>query len=776
MRRLIVLALLAVASSAHSQNAPFVPVAVWYGGGKARAPMLEGDPASHRQAWRADLHQIKATGFNTVRCWIDWASAEPREREYHFEALDLIAELAQEEGLRVVVQVYVDSAPDWVGRKYADSHFVSIGGEVMPSNAAPGFCFDHPGVREAVLRLFTTLAGHLKTRPAFLGWDLWSEPHVINWAEATYMRSPEFCFCPYSVARFRGWLQKKYGSLDALNRAWYRRFESWDEVEPNRLSTILSYTDFIDWREFITQKLTEDLHMRFEAVKRGAPDRVATSHAAAPSLFTSPLSGDGSPDDWQMAGAVDFWGTSFYPKHSFPVGRDAAWRAALLDFTRSSTGDKGFWVGELQGGFGTVALRVSSTVTPSDLRMWMWSALARGAKGVNVYAWYPMSSGYESGGFGLINLDGTVTERARAAGAVARAVSANHALFAAAKPVPAEVAIVYNPLSYMVGGRRPLVAVGAQGEVANIERNSMLGTYRALFPTNVPVDFVHIDQIARGLLLNRKGDESEKRVTPLPAGEGGARCSRAPGEGRATSANLRYKVVFLPYPLMLSSGAAGALREFVAAGGTLVTEARAAWNDERGRAKEIIPGYGLHEVCGCRETAVQSTPSGKTEIVMSADFAGLKAGDRLRGSVFEETLDSIASNGRVIGRFGNGSPALVASDFGKGKMLAIGTFIGAPYENDRDENAARLLRGVLDWSGVHPRITAGASLEVRMLQSGVSTIVFAFNHATESVDATIAIDGIRGSARDVESGAAIELPLRHRFAANDAWVVEVVGR
>ncbi len=761
MRRMMVLILLAIAASLHAQNAPFVPVAVWYGGGKARAPMLEPDPASRKELWRADLKKIKAAGFNTVRCWIDWASAEPKEGQYHFETLDVLSDLAAEEGLRLVVQVYMDSAPDWLGRKFPDSHFISISGEAMPSNAAPGFCFDHPGVHEATLRFFTTLAAHMKTRPAFLGWDLWSEPHVINWAEATYMRSPEFCFCPYSVARFRTWLQKKYGTLDALNAAWYRRFESWNEVEPNRLGTILSYTDFIDWREFIVDKLTEDLRARFDAVKAGAPDRVATSHAAAPSLFTTPLAGEGDPDDWQMSSAADYWGTSFYPKHSFPVGRDAAWRAALLDFTRSSTGDKGFWVGELQGGFGTVALRISSTVTPSDLRMWMWSTLARGAKAVNVYAWYPMSSGYESGGFGLINLDGTVTERARVAGGVAKAVDANQALFANAKPVHSEVAIVYNPLSYMVGGRRPLSASGPQGEVGAVERNSMLGMYRALFPTNVPVDFVHIDQIAGKLPW-----QPDLGTTTPGAVRAG---TPTPGEALAS----RYKVVYLPYPLMISADASAALREFVRAGGTLVTEARPAWNDEHGRAKDIIPGYGLHEVCGCRETAVQSTPSGKTEVVMSTDFAGLKSGEKFGGSLFEETLEPMAANGHIVARFADGSPAVIASEFGKGKMLTIGTFVGMTYESGRDEGIARLLRGVLGWAGVKNPVTTTAPLEVRMLRSGGRTILFAFNHGNEAADASIVVDGLRGTARNVESGAAVSFPLQHKFVPHDVWVVEV---
>ena len=56
----------------------FYPVAVWYGGGKARAPMLERVNAASPERWGKDLDQIKAVGFNTVKCWVDWATAEPK--------------------------------------------------------------------------------------------------------------------------------------------------------------------------------------------------------------------------------------------------------------------------------------------------------------------------------------------------------------------------------------------------------------------------------------------------------------------------------------------------------------------------------------------------------------------------------------------------------------------------------------------------------------------------------------------------------------------------
>ena len=70
------------------------------------------------------------------------------------------------------------------------------------------------------------------------------------------------------------------------------------------------------------------------------------------------------------------------------------------------------------------------------------------------------------------------------------------------------------------------------------------------------------------------------------------------------------KLVYFPYPLMLPERAAGALADYVAAGGALVAEARLGWNNERGNAAERIPGLGMSEVMGARETAVETAPSG----------------------------------------------------------------------------------------------------------------------------------------------------------------------
>src|SRR5947209_18544180 len=93
----------------------FYPLAVWYGGGKVRAPMLERIDATSANRWGRDLDQISSLGFTTVKTWVDWATAEPARGQFAFANLDLLLQLAQARRMRVIIQIYLDSAPDWVG-------------------------------------------------------------------------------------------------------------------------------------------------------------------------------------------------------------------------------------------------------------------------------------------------------------------------------------------------------------------------------------------------------------------------------------------------------------------------------------------------------------------------------------------------------------------------------------------------------------------------------------------------------------------------------------
>ncbi len=677
----------------------FFPVAVWYGGGKARAPMLERLDSTSAERWGRDLDQIKAAGFNTVKCWVDWATAEPRPGEFHFENLDLLLHLAEARGLRVIIQVYLDSAPDWVGERYPDGRFVDRSGAVIRSQSAPGFCIDHAGVRGEIVKFLAALSQDANRSPALYGWDAWSEPHVINWADFPYLPQAEFCFCPHTQARFRQWLKAKYKTLPALNAAWYRRFETWDQVEPPRFSTILSYTDYLDWRAFIDDKLAGDLETRVEAIRSADHTHAITSHAASPALFTSPVDGYGEPDDWKMSRAADFFGTSLYPKHSESLHPWSYQQlAAALDFTRSAgrSDGKGFWIGELQAGQGVTGMRIAEPVTAQDVTFWMWKVVANGAREIAVYAWYPMSSGFESNGYGLVNLDGTLTDRARAAGQVARIIGRHAADLLTAQPAPAQVAILYNRLSYMVGGEQASLS-----RLGNAERDSLLGLHQAFLEEQIPVDFVHPDDVMQG------------RLSP-------------------------YKIVFVPYPVMLSQNVAEGLKRYIQAGGTVVAEARLAWNDERGFASDVIPGFGLAPVFGAREKVIR--PVEQAKMLLSSALGDMKVGQAVTGEAFQEELDPLAG-ADVLARFADGVPAIVQNHAGQGKAILIGSFVALAYQRAHDASAKALLVALARSAGVSAdvEVKGAPQVEVRRLVSASEQVLFAFNHSGQPVRATISV-------------------------------------
>jgi beta-galactosidase len=721
-----VLALATLPAAPASES--FFPVAVWYSGGKARAPMLSPIDASSEREWRRDLLEIKALGFNTVRTWVEWSAGEPREGQYRLGNLDLMLNLANEVGLKVIVQVYVDSAPEWVGSKHPDGHFVSQDGTLIKPQAAPGYCFDHPGVRAAVLGFFKEVARHASASPAFHAYDLWSEPAVMNWALPSYIPNGQYCYCPHSMARFREWLTRKHGSIEALNNAWYRTFSDWREVEPPRFGTILTYADFMDWRVYIGDKIAGDLKSRADAVREIDRSHLVTSHAPNPSpVFRTLADAMDASDDYLMKDAVDFFGTSFYPKltspdRDFPIER----RALVMDMVRAVTGGRGFYVGELQAGYGVHGVIVGNPITPSDLDLYTWGLISRGARAISYYAFYPMSTGYESGGYGLINLDGTPTERSRRAGATARVISANADLLLESRPVQPEVAVVFNPLVPLLGGEQ------AYGDRRSMHR-AVAGYHRMFFERNIPVDFPS----ARELTLD----------------------------------GLRgYKLVIVPYPILLTRAMADTLERYVAQGGRLFVEARPGWQDERGHAEAVLPGFGWHRMFGVRE--IELLP------VKQAD---VRWGDRrFPGTTFTERLERIDPSARVVATFDDGQPAAYERAHEKGKALLLGTFAGE--RNQQEPIAMHPLGDVLvEWGGLTlPRMRSSAFVEVRRMTAAHGEFLFLFNHSAGPADVeyTLALPAGPRQVRELVTGEAMKaagkaLPVKLTLPAETVRVFRI---
>jgi beta-galactosidase len=668
---------------------PDLMVSVWYNGGKARAPMLSPITPNSREEWRGDLRQIRSLGFNTVRGWVDWSHNEPQEGKYNFDNLRLLFELAREAGLRVVIQIYAGwdgfgFAPDWAHKKFSDA-FVHMPINEVSAPPPSSFYSDHKGVQAAILRFMTETARVAVSYPNFYGWDLWSEPRGMR------LVGPE------TRQRYQQWLKNKYKTIDALNLEWYETYASFDDVAAQRTGGIGTYAMDLDWRDFIAQKGAEDMATQYVAVRQVDKTHWITSHASPPSVFGSEL------DDFLQAGSLDYYGLSVYPRY---VGEPRLWRLLMgADFARCANRQNGgFYVGEFQAGFSTNGMSVGDPVTPEDQRTWVWSLIAKGARGVNIYAYYVMSSGVESGGFGLVGLDGKPTKRAIALGQAARSIERNKGLLVKSTPVGAQVAIIYNPAAQAVGGARGTPAttptVRGRAQPGAYYQVALSGYYRAFAENNVPVDFIHRTEVESGDLS-------------------------------------RYKLVIIPCPVILAPKAAAGLKRYVERGGSLVSEARLAWNSEHAYTADVIPGMGLSEVFGIRETKVLTRNDVRIEIVDNSNpaLARLNRGDSLKGAQFAESLELLSSrDAKVLGRLADGTPGMTVSTYGKGQTMFIGSFLGLANQPSNKNNNQFLL-GLLNWAKVsrpfstsQDGVDTATPLEARLHKNTDGYLLYLINH------------------------------------------------
>lgn len=392
---------------------------------------------------------------------------------------------------------------------------------------------------------------------------------------------------------------------------------------------------------------------------------------------------------------------------------------AQADFSYSANKrNGGYYVGEFQAGFGTVGLNVGDPVTPKDHQIWTWSSLATGAKGIFAYAYYPMSSGYESGGYGLINLDGTLTERAVELGKVARFVDSNKYVFSTSRPVKPQVALVYNPLSQMVGGHRRTTT--QDGHI-----NSLIGYYRFLTDQNIAVDFIHRRDV-------ESGDLSQ------------------------------YKLIIIPYALMITQKMADGIKNYVTNGGYAFSEARLAWNDNHGYTDGVIPGLGLSKVFGIRESKVKTMKNVYINVTDNThpSMSRMQKGDTITGSQFAESVEPLNNdkNTRVLARLDDGTPCIVTSDYGKGHTMYVGSFIamansrGSQWDqstqritiqDSANRNTNKFLLGLADWANVVSPFTssqpddAANPLVMRLHEYPGGYLLFVLNHGKTTEKVTV---------------------------------------
>jgi beta-galactosidase len=236
-----------------------------------------------------------------------------------------------------------------------------------------------------------------------------------------------------------------------------------------------------------------------------------------------------------------------------------------------------------------------------------------------------------------------------------------------------------------------------------------------------------------------------------------------------TAAQLKpYKLVVVPYPILLLTNEARALEQHVREGGHLFTEARAGWVDERGYAQAVVPGFGWDRMLGVQEKAV--TPKSETRVKWGSDeFAGAIFEERF--TVLDVALASrLPDSGRPapsseppperatpVATFDDGSPAAFERRHGQGAALILGTFAG--QVNDTRPVSPHPLGGLLcRWAGLAlPDLKASAPVDFKQLVAPAGRLLFLLNWGPSAsrVELNVRLDKPARQVREIISGEAM---------------------
>ncbi len=318
--------------------------------------------------WEEDMRLFKLAGIDTLTVNVfAWAKLQPSEDVYDFSQLDRIMEMCKANEMKVVLATSTGAHPAWMAKKYPEVTRVDRNGAKRKFGARHNSCPNSPVYR----KFSTALADKLAQRYAHYD-------NIIAWHISNEYGGE--CYCDNCASAFRTWLQKRYGTLDEVNRAWNTSFWShtfydWDEIEPASLLTeewADDRTNFqgisLDYRRFNSDGILDCFRLEYDAIKKHTPDIPVTTNLME---FFKTL------DYHKWAKYMDFVSWDSYPAWNYTPARMALNHELIHG---------------LQDGKPFVLMEQTPSVTnwqpfnalkrPGVMRLWSYQAVAHGSDSI----------------------------------------------------------------------------------------------------------------------------------------------------------------------------------------------------------------------------------------------------------------------------------------------------------------------------------------------------------------------------------------------------------
>jgi beta-galactosidase len=435
----------------------------------------DGEPALRAQRLDKDVALMKAAGITVVRMGEStWSLWEPEDGRFEYAWMDRVVAAMGKAGIKVILGTPTYSVPTWMAHAHPEVFIRPRGGGEMSYGMRQNMDTDNATFRFYAQRVIANLVTHYKDNPAVIGWQVDNET-------ASYGAYNQDVF-----AGFVNYLKQKFGTPEAMNRAWFLNYwgqdvKKWEDMPIPDRATNPSYK--LEWSRWEQMRVTDFLSWQAGLVR----------HYRGPNQFVTHDFGGMMHDDRneiEIAKSLDVVANNIY--HRTQDHMDGAWQAEQSDFARSLKHGN-FLVTETNAQ--TLGWDSASLYPPYDgqIRLDVYSYLASGANMVEYWHWHSIHSGQETYWKGVLSHD---LEPNRVYAEVTRTAHelnkiGNHLVDLKIKN---QVAILYsvdssNGLAFMPydtaesGGWQPGKASGSYGQL-------ILQFHTALYNDNVGADFV----------------------------------------------------------------------------------------------------------------------------------------------------------------------------------------------------------------------------------------------------------------------------------------------
>jgi beta-galactosidase len=608
--------------------------------------------------WHDDLRLMHQAGVNLVTVGVfSWAALQPDEHTFNFEWLDRVLDLLAAHEIFACLGTGTAAQPAWLSVAYPEVLPVTAWRQRRSHGERMNYCPTNPTFRRFAQQLVHLLAERYRDHPALLLW------HVSN-------EYGPVCYCDGCAARFRTWLQARYGSLDAINRRWVtpfwgHSFSAWEQIEPpSQLGDRSMQGLLLDYQKFMSEMNLEGFLEEATVLRTITPEvPVATNfHGLVKHL-----------DYFAWAPHQDMIAWDSYPI----VGDSPATTAFRLDLMRGLKGGQS-WLLMEQTPSQTQWRAYNPLKRPGEMRLQSYQAIAHGADGALFFQWRQSRGGSEMYHGAIVGHAGhahtRVFQEVAALGAELRALG-QHLLGARS---PARVGLLFSWPNWWAVEYQPglHVALDYLDEVTRY--------YNALWQRHIAIDIIAPDSALDG-----------------------------------------YDLLLAPLLNMVSEQQGAAIERYVADGGVFLATYFSGIIAEDGRAWLGGSPGPLRHALGIWVEEVDPLQPGKNNRVVISE------GERVAPGTYACDLwcEVVHLEGaRALARFGEdfyaGAPAITEHHFGLGRAYYVAT---------RPEPAllSQLMGGLLADLEITAPLAVPTGVEVSKRCAGSREFVFVLNHQIE---------------------------------------------